>query len=185
MRSKTCRGDAATPCLEGLESLVEKALVQVAAGGASLHDAPDDRGVRRSGSTTLASVTTSRCATPTTSPRSHARCAWARAGPAGRGARASAWPRSRPPIRTGHAARRRARGRPASGRRGAADLRGPPLLWHIRGKNITAGRSSTAFLAAGSDDPPTGARAGAMRTAALGAWRWGSSRPPMRSGRGP
>ena len=47
------------------------------------------------------------------------------------------------------------------------------LYWHIRGKNITARDYAAAFLAADTEGSPTVGRAGALLTAGLGSWALG------------
>lgn len=57
-----------------------------------------------------------------------------------------------------------------AGQQACGDLH---LYWHLRGKNITAREVSKAFLAAGEGLPSTAATASALRTAGLGAWALG------------
>ena len=47
------------------------------------------------------------------------------------------------------------------------------MYWHIRGKNLTARDYASAFLAADLDGAPTVARAGALTTAGLASWALG------------
>jgi len=47
------------------------------------------------------------------------------------------------------------------------------MYWHVRGKNLTAWDEAQSFLAADPDGPPTVGRAGALLTAALGSWMGG------------
>jgi tetratricopeptide (TPR) repeat protein len=48
------------------------------------------------------------------------------------------------------------------------------MYWHIRGKNVTAAEYATAFLKArGADETPTVGRAGALITAGLASWMLG------------
>lgn len=47
------------------------------------------------------------------------------------------------------------------------------MYWHIRGKNVTASQYGTAFLDADSSGQPTAARAGALISAGLGSWALG------------
>ena len=47
------------------------------------------------------------------------------------------------------------------------------MYWHIRGKNVTASQYSTAFLDADSSGQPTAARAGALISAGLGSFALG------------
>ena len=167
-------GDAATPCLEGLESLVEKALVQVAAGGARYTmlqtiaeyaaERLDDFGERDDVAMRHAHHFAKVAREVRVGLELDQQVAALERGMAEEQNLQSA-------LDTLLGAAREGDQRAAdAGLQICADLH---FYWHIRGKNVTAREISTAFLAAGSDDPPTGARAGAMRTAALGAWALG------------
>jgi predicted ATPase len=47
------------------------------------------------------------------------------------------------------------------------------MYWHVRGKNVTAGKYATAFLAADAQGAPTVGRSGALITAGLTSWMLG------------
>ena len=160
--------------LDELESLVDKALVQVDGGAAGFGCCRRSASSRRNGSTSPARRARSRGDTHAAMQRSHARFATAiegadQIGSVERGiAEEGNLQAALETLLAG------ARGGDAAACEGGMQLCGDLwMYWHIRGKNVSAREYAEAFLAASQALAPSVGRSGALITAGLASWMTG------------